>query len=230
MSGRRALVAGATGLVGRELLKELLAATGPDGPRYRTVVALRRRRAGAAEVSSEARLRWLDVDFGSLPALPPHDDVYIALGTTIRQAGSEAAFRAVDLDAVLACARAARDAGASRLALVSALGADTGSRVFYNRVKGEAEAAVAGLGFERVVIAQPSLLVGDRAALGQPVRRAEQLGIRLLTPILGLVPASVRPIRAEVVARALVRALGEETGGLQRLPSAALQRLGARLS
>ena len=82
--------------------------------------------------------------------------------------------------------------------------------------------------FERVVIAQPSLLVGDRAALGQPVRRAEQLGIRLLTPILGLVPASVRPIRAEVVARALVRALAEETGGLQRLPSAALQRLGAR--
>jgi uncharacterized protein YbjT (DUF2867 family) len=158
--------------------------------------------------------------------LPAHDDVYIALGTTIKQAGSQAAFRAVDVDAVLACARAARAAGATRLALVSALGADAGSRVFYNRVKGEVEAAVAALGFDAVVIAQPSLLLGDRAALGQPARLGEQLGIRLLTPFLGLIPATARPIRADVVARALVHAVEQGHPKLQRLPSAELQRIG----
>ena len=116
------------------------------------------------------------VDFEALQPLAPVDEVYLALGTTIKVAGSQAAFRAVDLDANVAVARAARDAGARRLGLVSAKGADAGSRVFYSRVKGETEDAVAALGFDAVVIARPSLLVGDRESLGQPSRLGERLG------------------------------------------------------
>ena len=100
----------------------------------------------------------------------------------------EAAFRAVDFDAVVATARAARAAGATRLALVSALGADAASRVFYNRVKGETEAAVAGLGYASVAIARPSLLLGDREALGQPARPMEALAMRFSRPLGWLVP------------------------------------------
>ena len=113
-------------------------------------------------------------------AFPPVDDVFITLGTTIKVAGSQAAFRQVDFAFVVNTARAARVAGATRLAVVSALGADAKSRVFYNRVKGEMEAAIAQLGYKSVVIAQPSLLLGDRAALGQPVRSSEVWAARLL--------------------------------------------------
>lgn len=90
-----------------------------------------------------------------------------SLGTTIKIAWSEAAFRRVDFDFVVNIARAARTAGATRLAVVSAVGADPTSRIFYNRVKGEMQVAVMQLGYESVVIAEPSLLLGDRAALGQ---------------------------------------------------------------
>ena len=89
--------------------------------------------------------------------------MFITLGTTIKVAGSQAAFRQVDFAFVVNTARAAKAAGATRLAVVSALGADTKSRVFYNRVKGEMEAAVAQLGYQSIVIAQPSMLLGDRA-------------------------------------------------------------------
>jgi uncharacterized protein YbjT (DUF2867 family) len=98
--------------------------------------------------------------------------------------------------------------------------------VFYNRVKGEMQQAVAALGFETVLFAQPSLLLGDRAALGQPARSGEAWAARLLGPVLGLVPASVRQIEAATVARAMVRALDELPPGLHFLPSARLQQLG----
>ena len=229
---RRALVSGATGLIGRALLVELLAArSGTEAgssPRYDAVHALRRGPPAAAPRGTPAdlRLHWHGVSFSALPAFPHIDDAYIALGTTIKQAGSQAAFKAVDLDAVLASARAAKAAGATRLAVVSALGADAHSSVFYNRVKGEMEAALSALGFDSLVIAQPSLLMGDRAALGQPVRRMENLAATLLRPLLGLVPASVRPIDATVVARALAGALQNPAPGVQRLVSAQLQTLG----
>ena len=154
---RAALLAGATGLVGRALLPMLLA-----DKHYRSVHVLLRR--AAPEIEADAKLKVLQVDFALLPAaFPKVDDVFIALGTTIKVAGSEVAFRQVDFDFVVNTARAARVAGATRLAVVSALGADAKSRVFYNRVKGEMQAAIAQLGYESVVIAQPSLLIGDRS-------------------------------------------------------------------
>jgi uncharacterized protein YbjT (DUF2867 family) len=215
------LLAGATGLVGRALLVRLLAAD-----RRQRVIVLARKPLPA----TSARDPRLTVLVGDMTALAGDagaiDDVYIALGTTIKVAGSQDAFRAVDLDLVVAIARRAREAGARRLAVVSALGADRRSRVFYNRVKGEMEDAVTGLGYESVLLARPSLLVGDRESLGQPTRAGEVWAARLLGPLLPVVPAGVRPIAAAVVATAMVAALDQAAPGTRVLSSADLQRLG----
>jgi uncharacterized protein YbjT (DUF2867 family) len=122
-------------------------------------------------------------------------------------------------------ARAAREAGVDRCAVVSALGASATSGVFYNRVKGEMEAALQGLGFTRLVIARPSLLAGAREALGQPERLGERLSLVLLRPLGALVPASVRPIEAAVVARAMRKALRSDGPPWQVLDSSAMQTL-----
>jgi uncharacterized protein YbjT (DUF2867 family) len=210
-----ALLAGATGLVGRELARHW---TGPGD------LILLLRRAGGAP--SGPRLRPLQVDYSALPALPAAQEAWCCLGTTIALAGSQPAFRAVDFDAVLAFARAARAAGVLRFGLVSALGADAAARSFYARVKGEAEAAVAGLGFDSLVIARPSLLAGDRAALGQPGRPAERLGLALTQPLGRLVPVAWRPIPAPYVARSLLRAVREGRPGLRILSSTEMHSLG----
>ena len=213
---RTALLAGASGLIGTALLALLR-----DSPRYRhTHVLLRRALPG---VAADARVTPHVIDFGALPALPAVDDVFIALGTTIKVAGSQEAFRRVDLDHVVATARAARAAGARRLAVVSALGADPKSTVFYNRVKGEMQAAIALLGFESVVVAQPSLLIGDRSTLGQPTRSAEVWITRLLSPVMTLVPRGVRPIEARQVAHALLTATLNAPPGVHILSSGDMQ-------
>lgn len=191
---RAVALAGATGLVGRAILEGLLA----DGS-VTAVHAIVRRELGV----THPKLTPHVVDFKALPPLPPLDEVYLALGTTIKTAGSQAAFRAVDFDANLSVARAALNAGARRAGLVSAMGANAKSRVFYKRVKGELEEALAQLPFDGLVIARPSLLVGDREALGQPERAAERVAT-VVSRFLGpLIPANYRPIAAAEVARAL---------------------------
>ncbi len=214
---RTALLAGATGLVGHALLSLLLASK-----HYRGVHVLLRR--AAADIKVSPKLKVHHVDFAMLPAaFPTVDDVFIALGTTIKVAGSEAAFRQVDFDFVVNTARAARAVGATRLAVVSALGADAKSRVFYNRVKGEMQVAIAQLGYESVVIAQPSMLLGDRAALGQPARGGEIWVARLLGPLGWMVPKGVRPIPARAVASALLAAILDTKPGVRVLKSGAMQ-------
>jgi uncharacterized protein YbjT (DUF2867 family) len=215
-SARSALLAGATGLVGHALLPLLLASL-----HYERVHVLLRR--AVPHLPAHPKLQLHMVNFEQLPALPAVDDVYIALGTTIKVAGSQAAFRRVDFDAVVNTARAGRAAGARRLIVVSALGADAQSRVFYNRVKGEMQQAVAALGYESVVIAQPSLLLGDRAAVGQSARAGEEWAARLLGPVARWVPRSVRPIGADVVAHAMLRAALEARPGVTLLSSGAMQ-------
>src|SRR4051812_17994062 len=123
---RTVALAGATGLVGREILRGLVA----DSQVGAIHVLARRAVAGDAKVTVHV------VDFTALPALPRMDEVYLALGTTIKVAGSQAAFRAVDYEANLAVARAALAAGAKRAGLVSAMGASARSGIFYNRTKG----------------------------------------------------------------------------------------------
>ncbi|WP_242616845.1 NAD(P)H-binding protein [Rivibacter subsaxonicus] len=212
---RRALLAGATGLVGRELLR-LLAADS----RYAEVHVLARR-----PLTDQPVVRKMSVEIGPLAgasSVPAADDVYLALGTTIRAAGSQEAFRRVDLDLVVHLARLARIAGATRLAVVSALGADPASRVFYNRVKGEMEAAVQTLGYRSVVIARPSLLSGDRATLEQKPRPGERAALALLAPLGQWLPSVWRPVPARAVARAMIESLRKPAPGSTLLDSRAL--------
>jgi uncharacterized protein YbjT (DUF2867 family) len=209
-----ALLAGATGLIGQAL------AQGWSGPG--TLHLLVRRPLPPPSPACRVQV----VDFIALPALPPARSAFCCLGTTIKVAGSQAAFRALDFDAVLLFAQAAKTAGVQHFAVVSALGADARSRNFYSRVKGEAEAALAGLGFESLLIARPSLLTGDRAALGQPERRGELIGQAISLRLGRLIPAAWRPIPGTVVARALVRGLAEGRPGTRVIGSAELQQLG----
>lgn len=211
---RVALLAGATGLVGQGLIKLLLADS-----RYSTVHVVGRRAPGVQHPKlvihiSQSLTNW---------ACPAVDDVFIALGTTITVAGSKAAFKAIDGDAVVAIASAAKATGATRLAVVSAMGASTQSGVNYNHVKADMEDAVNALGFETLVIARPSLLAGDRAALKQPERMAEKLSLiafKLLKPII---PANYRSISASSVAQAMVHALQTSGKGRHVLLSGAMQ-------
>jgi uncharacterized protein YbjT (DUF2867 family) len=146
MDSRTVIIAGATGLVGKEILGGLLA--------DRTVAAvhsLGRRKPAIQHPKLTARV----VDFAALPPLPPADEVYLALGTTIKVAGSQAAFRAVDYEANRAVAAAALAAGVRKVGLVSAMGADPNSKVFYSRVKGELESELVRMPFEGLIIARP---------------------------------------------------------------------------
>lgn len=190
---RTALVAGATGMVGSQLVELLL-----EDPLFARVVAVGRRPLGRAHPKLSDAL----VDFASLDpsALPEATDAFCALGTTIKKAGSREAFRAVDHDAVMAFAKAARQRGVTRFQVVTALGADAGSRVFYNRVKGEVEAALRGVGFESLAVVRPSLLVGDRAE-SRPGERLAIVVTSALAPLLR--PFASRPIEGRTVALAM---------------------------
>lgn len=212
---RPALLAGATGLIGRALAAQW---AGPE-PLHLLV----RREISAAGPAQRVHV----VDFAALPPLPRAEWAFCCLGTTIKVAGSKAAFRAVDHDAVIAFARAAVAAGVTHFAVVSALGADGRSRNFYSRTKGEMEAALPGLGFRHVVVARPSLLAGDRASLGHPVRAGEALALAMTRPLARLIPKAWRPIEAATVARALMHGLATAAPGITVLDSAALHDLGS---
>jgi uncharacterized protein YbjT (DUF2867 family) len=159
------------------------------------------------------------VDFASLPALPKVNECYIAMGTTIKLAGSQAAFKAIDLVAVVDVAMAAQSAGATKVGVVSAMGANPKSRVFYSRIKGEMELTLASMGFESLVIARPSLLDGDRTTLGQSQRGGEGLGLLLARTLRPLIPVNYRAILAKEVAHALVRAVRAARPGVVTLLS-----------
>lgn len=212
--GAVVLVAGATGLVGREIVAALLA------DRSVAVLHCVGRRPLAL---THPKLRSHVVDFAALPTLPPVDACYIALGTTIQVAGSRAAFKAIDLNAVVAVAGAAKFAGATTVAVVSAMGANPRSHVFYNRIKGEMECALASMGLTSLVIARPSLLAGDRAALGQPARIGEALGQMLARGLRPLLPMNYRAILAKDVAQAVIHAVKAAQPGVVTLMSGDMQ-------
>ena len=154
-------------------------------------------------------------------------DVFCCLGTTMKQAGSRAAFRTVDYTYVVELARVAVRHRASQFLVVTALGADPRSRIFYGRVKGEAEEALRRLQFEGIQIFRPSWLVGARAK-GRPIERMAGL----LSPLVAWAfvgpLARYRPIKAEAVARAMVRVAREAPPGTRIYESEEIGRLGAR--
>ena len=206
------LLAGATGLTGEHLLDRLL-----NEPTITRVLAPSRRPL--------AKHPHLENPVGDpavfLPQLSGRVDIaFCCLGTTIKQAGSETAFRAVDLDMVVAFSKRAREMGARHLLVVSSLGADPKSSVFYNRVKGEMEEALKAQDWPQLTIARPSLLLGERI---EP-RTAE----RLAAPLARLLPGKYHGIEACELARALWRLALEEQDGIRVVESDELRRLGKK--
>ncbi|MFG0581921.1 oxidoreductase [Ectopseudomonas khazarica] len=204
------LIAGATGLTGEHLLDRLL-----SEPTVARVLAPTRRPLAAHP--------HLENPVGELQGLLPQlsgqvDTAFCCLGSTIKQAGSQEAFRAIDHDLILAFARRARELGARHLVVISALGANPNSSVFYNRVKGETEEALKAMGWPQLTIARPSLLLGARHEF--------RLGERLAAPLLRWLPGKYRGIDACALARALWRLALEEEDGIRVIESADLRRLG----
>ena len=216
MPDSTALLLGATGLVGGHLLP-LLA----DG--WARVVTLGRRPMPPAGPTHSHHV----VDFdrlGEHEGLFACDALFCCLGTTMKQAGSKAAFRRVDLEIPAQAARLAAAGGATRVSLVSALGADPDSRVFYNRTKGEAEAAVRAAGLASTQIFRPSLLTGDR----DETRLGEAVGELILgaaTPLLIGPLRTLRPTAARDVARAQAAAARSGTSGVEVFDPVAIRRL-----
>lgn len=214
---RTALLAGATGLVGRELLSLLL-----DDSDIAEVVALTRRPLA----TPHPKLQQGVVEFDQLAsfALPPVDDFFCCLGTTMKRAGTQSAFREVDLVYPVTIARMALAAGASRCLFVSTMGANPQSTVFYNRIKGELETGLADLAFPAVFAFRPSLLVGKRSEF----RAVECAALLLARPLSFLLSPPFRPIAATDVARAMLSCAKSNQVGRFVVPSDEIRRIAAQ--
>jgi uncharacterized protein YbjT (DUF2867 family) len=208
---------GATGLVGRHCL-DLLAS---DRAFERVVALARRKFAEATAPRVEAQL----VDFehlGDRPDLFRVDKVICALGTTIKAVGgSRAKFREVDYDIPLTAAKLAASQGTRHYLLVSSIGADAQSRIFYSRVKGELEDALRTLGFRSLTIVRPSLLLGERSEF----RLSEEIGKRFGW----IVPGKYRPVHARDVARALVASARRDEPGMRIIESDEIRRVASEI-
>ena len=205
------MIVGATGLVGRHALQIALA-----HPAIERVIAPVRR-----AMADHPKLLAPVVDFDALPADAPWwnvDAVVCALGTTIRVAGSQEAFRRVDHDYPVAVARHAREHGASTFVLNSAMGADATSRIFYSRVKGEVERDLATLGFASLTVVRPGLIGGEREEY-RAGERAATVALRVLHPLL---PRRWRINPADRIARSMIDAAVQAMPGVHAIGSDAL--------
>jgi uncharacterized protein YbjT (DUF2867 family) len=206
------LLVGATGLVGRECLRLLLADSG-----FGRIIVVTRRPLSPDVRSPKLETHVIDFDhLNEYDELFNVDAIMCALGTTIRQAGSRTRFRTVDYEYPLAFARLGRRHACEHFLVVSALGANTRSRYFYNRVKGDLEDALRGLGYPRLTIVRPSLLLGPRAEL----RLGEEVAKRVTRWLGPLVPRAYKPVEAHAVAQTLVRAAREHGNGVRVIESA----------
>jgi len=216
MSGLTAILAGATGLVGGECLRQLLAS-----PRYGRVIVVTRRELGAA--ARHDKLREVVIEFdrlGEAKARLRGEHVFCALGTTIRKAGSQAKFRAVDYEYPLRLAQLTRQNGARHFSIVSALGASRSSPFFYSRVKGEVEEGLRQMGWPSLAILRPSVIAGERAE-SRPLERVSE-------HLLRLAPATWRPVPARDIAGAMIAVALREPSGVtvvesRQIPAAARQ-------
>lgn len=194
---KTAMIVGATGLIGNELLSVLL-----DHAAYNVVKVIVRRATG----NTHPKLKELVVDFDHLVKdafdFMVCDDLYICLGTTISTAGSQTQFYRVDYKYVVLTAEMAHRQGAKQILLVSSVGADSSSKVFYSRVKGQVEEAILPMPFWSIHIFRPSLLLGNRSEK-RPLESIGKMASRGVTAILGNKLGRYRPIEAQVVAKAM---------------------------
>lgn len=191
---RVALVAGSTGLVGRQLVEQLV-----NDPSYDVVKCLTRR---SLPFHSE-KVEVVETDGSNLQKIADHlkaDDIFCCLGTTIKKAKSKEAFRKIDYDYPLTLAWLTKSLGAQQYHLVSALGADASSKIFYNQVKGEVEKAIEKVGFDIFHIYRPSLLLGPREE-----ERSGEDAAKTFFKVFGfLVPKKYKAVESIKVARAMV--------------------------
>ena len=214
------LIAGATGLVGRHVVKSAVAS-----PRFGRIVTIGRRRLDEEVLPADITdaVEQYVVDYDALDASTGWADVNVvicALGTTMKRAGGKAQFRMVDFEYPIALAERARRNGVEHFILVSSMGADPESRVFYSRVKGEAEQELRKAGFKRVTFARPTLLLGDR----DEQRRGEDFAKRMRFVMRG----RYRPIHARDVADALLESVTWQKEPVRILEADELRTMAAR--
>ncbi len=207
MSPKVALIAGASGLVGSHCLQLLL-----QSPRYNKVISVGRRTLPI----QNPKLQQIIVDFNNLEKHRHSliaDDVYCCLGTTIKKAGSKEKFREVDYTYVINLAKITVSHFATQFLVVSALGADAHSRIFYNRVKGEMEQAIKPLPFTAVHIFQPSLLLGEREEM-RPGEKAAAVFAKVFGFLFNGPLKKYKAIPAKTVAKAMLEAAKQDGGGV----------------
>jgi len=218
MEKRNALIAGASGLVGNSLVKQLLA-----DDLYENIEVIVRKPLE----TKHSKLTELQVDFDSLETLKvgmPVHDVFCALGTTIKTAGSQDAFYKVDYTYVVNLAKWCEANAVQRLLIVSAMGASAGSGIFYNRVKGEMEMAVSQLHIPQIQVFRPSLLMGNRTEKRGGEKIAQIImgafGFLFVGPLL-----KYKAIHADKVAGAMIKSAKSEVTGFVVLDSGQMQRM-----
>lgn len=209
----KAVIAGATGLVGSFVLQKLL-----DNPQVSEVIALTRR---TLSLQSPKLKPVLIKDFSQMANMQSQlkGDIYFCcLGTTIKEAGSQENFRKIDFDAIVEFAKVAKANEAQSFVLISAVGANAESPIFYNRVKGETEEALKALHFRSLIVFQPGLLIGNRTKL----RIGEKLAIsafKLLSPLLPGRFEKMFATDVELLANRIVEASLASQSGLQIISS-----------
>lgn len=203
---KTALVAGGTGLIGKQLIDLLLA-----DERY-TVTALVRN----CLPMQHPKLTQVTYNFNNPDKkLVIADEIFCCLGTTIKVAGSKAAFYKVDYEYVLETAQIAHSNGAKKFALVSSMGANKNSNIYYSKTKGAIEEALTGIGYESLFIMRPSLLLGPR----KDFRLGEKISKFLMVNFAFLVPKKYKAIQAGQVAKAMITCMNNGKTGVHILES-----------
>ena len=211
---KTALVAGASGLVGSSLIKMLL-----QEPSYGAVHILVRKEINVIHPNLYQHV----VDFDNLAATNLDfkvDDAFVTLGTTIGKAGSKAVFYKVDHDYVISFARLALSSGATGFFVVSSMGAIPSSSIFYNKVKGEMENDVKTIGFPRLGILRPSLLLGPRTEK----RFGEKMASWMMLALDFMIPSKYKAIHVDKVAGKMIELAVKEEDGCFILESDRLQK------
>lgn len=220
MNKKKALIVGSTGLVGKALLQILL-----DADEYEEVIALVR----SKQQINHPKLRMVVTDFDKLQTMKEYfkvDDVYCCLGTTIKKAKTQEAMLKVDQEYPLTVAKLASEKGAKQFAIITAMGADPNSTIFYSRMKGEVEKQLVTIPFRSIHIFRPSLLLGNRTEfrLGESVGAIfmKGLGFLLIGPF-----KKFKAIKDVTVATAMYKAMQIEQVGVNIYPSEKIEQIGS---
>ncbi|WP_404350913.1 oxidoreductase [Sutcliffiella horikoshii] len=218
-SNRNALLIGATGLVGAYVKEEIL-----QNSDYNNLTTFVRNQTN----ENHPKLKEVKIDFENMSDYKEHfkvDDLFICLGTTKKKAGTQEKFRKVDYDYVVEAARLAKESGVTKIAVVSAIGADENSRFFYNQVKGEMEQAVSAIGITSTYFFRPSLLLGDRNEFRLGERVGEVLGT-VIQPLLRGNLQKYRSVHGQTVAKAMVKFLKDGRDGVHTVESDLIAKIG----